>query len=368
MISPGGPYTASPALEELAQRVVPAVDFFVYSLLAGIVLALGLLLDSTALFVLGALLAPFMGPVIGLSLATTVGSLRFFLQSLAGLGIGGLLVFLCGALAGWIVQFLPGMNFTQAPLHAVFTWPDLFVLSVGAGFATYLLVRPPHQKSALASAALAYELYVPLSVAGFGLTSGQPGLWPEGLGVFAIYLAWAAMMGTIILLVRGLRPHNLFGYTLGSTLLLVGLAALIFISGVGTAMRVEIQYPTASPTVTRTITPTTTLTSTPVPPTQTLVPTNTLVPTKTVTQTLSPVPTPVYARINAKGGTGAIIRAEPNLDAAVVKSLLNGMLVEVLPKISESDNNFWVYVRTQDGVEGWILRPLLATATPVPGW
>jgi len=52
----------------------------------------------------------------------------------------------------------------------------------------------------------------------------------------------------------------------------------------------------------------------------------------------------------------------------VVTSQLNGMLVEVLPEIQQDGNLTWVHVRTTDGREGWILRGLLSTATPVPNW
>jgi SH3-like domain-containing protein len=84
--------------------------------------------------------------------------------------------------------------------------------------------------------------------------------------------------------------------------------------------------------------------------------------------TVTPQPTPVWARINVKGSNGAVIRAEPGYNAAIVKSLLNGIIVEVLNEVATADGATWVKIRTADGVEGWIVRALLATATPAPGW
>jgi SH3-like domain-containing protein len=80
------------------------------------------------------------------------------------------------------------------------------------------------------------------------------------------------------------------------------------------------------------------------------------------------MPTPVWARISVKDGNGAYIRAEPSYDANYVKSLLNGYLIQVLPDVVIADGATWVKVRTAEGVEGWIVRSLLATATPAPGW
>lgn len=105
---------------------------------------------------------------------------------------------------------------------------------------------------------------------------------------------------------------------------------------------------------------------TPQPATATCTPTNTLVPSRTPTVTVSPRPTPIYARINAGEYNGALVRAEPDPTSPVVKSLLNNMLVEVLPVTKQNGAVTWVRVRTTEGIEGWIVRGLLVTATPLP--
>lgn len=83
---------------------------------------------------------------------------------------------------------------------------------------------------------------------------------------------------------------------------------------------------------------------------------------------MSPAPTPVWARVNAKEGDGILIRSEPSFTANLVQSLLNGTLVEVLPDVINSENVTWVKIRTVNGKEGWVVRSLLATATPAPNW
>ncbi len=355
-------------LEELAKRVYPSIDFFLFSLLASLMLGAAVLFDAQALFVLAALVSPFMGPLVGLSLATMVGSWRFFLQSLTGFIIGSLLVFIGGLAAGLLVQVWPHPSFVQGVHHALFTWPDFFVLTIGAAMTTFLLVRAPKQRPLVASTALAYEVYLPIGVAGFGLTGHVAGLWPNGLLVFAIHLGWAALIGAITLALMGLRPFNWFGYALGASLGMAGVVALVVVSGFGMAMRAQapviLPTQTRTPTVTLTVTPT----ETPRPPTATSSPTNTLVPTLTPTVTVSPVPTPVWARIKPNDMGGAIVREQPNYDSPVVISLINDKLVEVLPDVYQNKNVTWVKIRTPEGVEGWVVLSLLVTATPAPAW
>ena len=105
-------------LDNLAHRASPSFDFFLFSLLAGIVMAAGLVLDSTPLLVLGTVLAPLMAPAVGVSLGAVTGSMRFFARSLAGLLIGGSFVLAGGAAAGYLTRSWPPLNLEQAHLHA----------------------------------------------------------------------------------------------------------------------------------------------------------------------------------------------------------------------------------------------------------
>ena len=96
MVIPPGASERGKFLHDLSLRTVPTFDFYLFSLLAGLVLVAALLLDSPALFVLGALIAPFMAPAVGIALGTIAGAIPFVLQSLGSLLIGSLIVFLCG--------------------------------------------------------------------------------------------------------------------------------------------------------------------------------------------------------------------------------------------------------------------------------
>lgn len=361
-------------LDDLALRTMPSFDFFLFSLLAGAVIGLGFLIDSPGLLVLAALVAPFMAPIIGLSLCAIIGAGRFFLQILVGAVIGSLLVFGGGALAGLAAPIWQNAVFTQAIYHTRFSLPDLLVVAIGAILTTIAMVRS-EQKPVLTSVALAYELYLPLSAAGFGLTSGSPNLFSAGLNVFAVHLTLAVLLGILTLALLKFHPLTLFGYTWTTTILLLAILLGVGVTGLRSILSNSFG-PTAPalaalpskaavthPAPGSTLTPTLNATLTPV---QNLTPTHTLIPSQTPTVTITPAPTPVWAQIYAENDAGALVRVKPNGD--IITSVMNGSLVQVLGDTVKDDYRIWIKVRTSTGKEGWILQSLLVTATPSAGW
>jgi Domain of unknown function (DUF389)/Bacterial SH3 domain len=362
-------------LDRLARRSSSTFDFFLFSLVSGAVFSFGLLLDNTPLLVLGAVLAPLMAPVVGVSLGTVVGSGRFFLRSLVGIVLGGLLVFATGALVGYLSRFWEPLPLDLAFEHAQLSWVYFLVLAVGAVFTTSGLANPGRRPGA-ASVALAYALYLPLTIAGIGLTSGFTHLWPDGLVLYVVHLAWAVLIGAITLLFMGYRPLTLFGYTLGGAVIMLGIVLLVGFSSISAifgAFGPPMALPTSIPTETLTVTPvppTATDTTTPVPPTHTLTPSLTPTLTTAPSPTFTTTPTPVYARIDAgEESTGANLRAEPGFSGAVITAIMNGTLVQVYPDSVEVDDRQWAHVNVlPDGPEGWVLQNLLLVATPAPNW
>ncbi len=356
-------------LAEVAHRVTPSADFYLFTLLSGAALVAAILLDSPALFLVTVLIAPFLAPVMGLAFGALLGSPRFFFQSLAAVFFGGLTIFGMGALAGWISQYLPVLTYSQASLHAVFTWPDFLAVALGAALTTFLLVRSPDSKPLVSNVALAYGLYLPAGVAGFGLVSGAPGLWPDGLIVFGVHLACAVLIGAIVLVAMHLRPVNFFAYTIvaGLALVCVLAAAAIFGSGTLFSNTTTIQ-PTDLPVVATTAPPLAPLTDTPAPRMLTTTPTHTLVPSGTPTRTLTPIPTPLWAKVYAPESNGVLVRLEPDGTSRIVYTLLNDSLVEILPEVVQDGSVTWVHVRVNSETLGWINQSLLITATPAPSW
>lgn len=356
-------------LDELAHRFAPSFDFFLFSLIAGAVIGAGFLVNAPGLLLLGAVLAPGMMPAVGISLGTVVGSGRLFLRNLVGFLIGCLMVvFSSWATSAALRDWLPS-DLSLAHYHAQLSLPGFLVLAAGAVLTTASMVNArkregPFSVAAFSSVALAYGLYLPLAGAGFGLGSGVTHLWPDGLVVFAIHLAWSTLLGVLTLALLGFRPLTLFGYTFGGVIALAGIILLIGLGGTGAALSKNLGLPTPTPSTTPTVTHTPTLTPTPVPPTATYTLTATLTMTLTPTKTATPTLTPVFAIIRAVVPEGVRYRAEPG--GATLGFLVNNAIVILLPEVVEQGGQTWQRILLPDGTTGWIVQGLVATITPTP--
>jgi hypothetical protein len=375
LLVPTGKTERALYLNEIAKRLNPSLDFFLFSFLAGLVIGIAILLDNPAIYILAALLSPFMAPVVALGFSASVGSPRFFTQSVGSLLLGSAIVFFCGMLSGWISRLFTNLTTGQTRFFTAFSVPGFILLIIGAALAIYLTVRVPKQRSLVASVALAYGIYIPVGVAGFGLTSKVLGLFPEALIVAGVHLFSVLLIGALVLILLKLRPFTFFGYLLTAVLLGVGVYTLIISSALGSALQMQVQ-PFINATQTANIqTPGglafTTPTETPQPvPTATIAttPTNTVPPTRTPTITITPKPTPVWAMVffNSEDYKGVIVRNVPA--GEYLTSLMNEAVVQVLPDTQTVGSTIWAHIILEDGREGWIIRNLLLTATPVPGW
>ena len=140
-----------------------------------------------------------------------------------------------------------------------------------------MLARSPHQKPLVASVAVAYELLLPLGAAGIGLTSGLPGLWLDGLLAFLVHLAWAVVVGLVLLLGFGLYPKNIFGKILTGAVIIIGIASVGVVSFDSRSISTVVSV---TPTVTQVEKPSAAISMTPVKAIPTL--TGTPQPTRTV--------------------------------------------------------------------------------------
>ena len=346
-------------IEELAHKTIPSFDFFLFSLLSAAIITASILADSPALLVLGALTAPVMAPFIGISLGTATGSFKFFSQRLAGSLVASGFVFLVGILGGYATFVLKTPNVQFLIYNARVSWTHIVLVIAGTALAVISL-KQKGQTPVLPSVAIAYELYVPLAIAGFGFGSGQPHLWPDGLVVYGIHLALVAITGTVVFMLLGIKPLKFIGYTLGSLVAILCILGVIGLSSAGAVVGGKIAMPTLVPTATMTGTPappTATATVTPIPPTPTLtptVPTATYTPLPTETSTITPEPTPIYAVIAASEEFGgAVIREEPNFDSLRLASLINSTIIEILDPSPTEDEAGYSWLRVRFHKRGW---------------
>lgn len=362
-------------LENLARRAFPSFEFFLFSLLGGAVLGAGYIFDSQSILLLGILIAPLMAPWVGIVLATVTGSGRFFLQTLAGFVISAGLLFGSSLLAGTAARILPPQSFLQAIIHSHLWWANLFVLVLGSILLVISFVRS-EKRPILPSVMLTYELFLPLSAAGFGLGSGFSDFWPNGILVFCVHLALATLVGLLTLVVLGFRPRRLPGCLMS---LIIGLLALVvfvwligadsfILNGINNSPGTVARQETPPVTQTSMVSSAAAETSPPAILESTRTPTLQTPTAQNLTSTPTLEATPVYARVFTETGQGANVRAAPGSDTTILVQLVNGSLLEILPEIQILNGITWLHIRTAEGIEGWIIQSLVITATPAPGW
>ena len=376
----------------LARRAFPSYELFVFALISGAILGLGYFFNSQGLLIFGILVAPLLTPWIGITLAVVAGAGRLFLQTIAALFVASLLIFSSGILAGFASRTFQPLTFNEAFIHSRLWWPDITVLTIGAILLTISFVRS-EERPYLPSALVAYEIFLPLCAAGFGLGSGVTEIWPQGLYVFFVHLAWASFFGIITLFFLRFYPISASGLIFTSLTFIALITIVTLLTGFDQWIKIKAGLATPEPvpiaqaTTTLALAPgsgvTPSPTSTPEPatafvgvstetPTRTPRPTldATLPPTRTFTSTVTAEPTPIIAQIRASEGGGAFIREKPG--GKVLATLGNGATVTIVPNDLQDVNNVvWVHVFAivnDVRVEGWMIQGVLVTATPIADW
>ena len=356
----------SALVERLAHRAFPSFEFFLFALLCGAILGAGFILDSEALLLLGVLLAPLLTPWVGVVLGAMTGSWRFFFQTLIALLAAAALVFLTGGLAGLAARLWMPLPLNQANIASHLWWPNLVIIALGALMMVYSFVRS-EDKPILPSVMLAYGLLLPLSAAGFGLGSGAGHLWPNGALVCLVHLALMTLLGGIVLAVLRFKPSGFLGSVLTGLVAVLCLAALVALTGLGDLILGRGRAPVAlQPTPTSAVLALPSPTPSSLPSATQAASTRTPVPPSSPTVSLTPTPQPTaaYAVIAASSGGGAIVRDQPG--GVPLVTLLNGILVQVLPDIQSYGGVNYVHIHTLQGVDGWVLQSVLTAATPPP--
>lgn len=354
-------------------------------MVSGAILGLGYFFNAQALLIFGILAAPLLTPWIGTTLAIVAGAFRLFIQTIMALFASSLIIFLSGLLAGFASRTFQPLTFNEAFLHSRLWWPDLTVLTIAAVLITISFVRSENRPY-LPSALLAYELLLPLCAAGFGLGSGVTEIWPQGLFVFLVHLAWATFFGLITLFFLRFYPISWSGLAFTAIIFIVVITTVVSYTGLGgwvmrqtglsTPEPVAVIQPTSTPL------PIPSITQSPRADQATAiigVPTASRTPgptatapaaTRTPTATVTAEPTPILAVIRAAEGGGAHIRENPG--GLVLVTLGNGSIVTIIPNDLQDVNGvIWVHVFTfvhDARVEGWMIQTVLQTATPVADW
>lgn len=173
----------------------PSSSYYVMLFISGIIAALGLLAGSAAAIIGAMIVAPLMGPIVGMAFAITVGNRRLLKRSGISVFSGSVLTvatayFLCSIVG------ISSMN----PEILQRTQPTLIDLVIGlaAGSAGAFAQTRREVADALPGVAIAVALVPPLSVIGIGMALGDSSVTLGSTLLFLTNLAGIILSGGLV--------------------------------------------------------------------------------------------------------------------------------------------------------------------------
>ncbi|MEA1936864.1 MAG: TIGR00341 family protein [Patescibacteria group bacterium] len=169
---------------EIKESAKGDFDFFVLIIFSGIIITLGLVVDSSAVVIGGMLLAPLVWPILALSLGIVKGRSKLIQDSAFTLLKSTLLIFVIAIIIGIISPSyaLKGTEFLSRTSPTIF---ELFI-ALAAGFVGAFVIAYPKIGAAIAGVVVAAALVPPIAVMGVSIAHGDVAL---AGGAFILYLS-----------------------------------------------------------------------------------------------------------------------------------------------------------------------------------
>ncbi|MCC0176434.1 TIGR00341 family protein [Waterburya agarophytonicola K14] len=161
---------------------VPTFSFHFMLVLSAIISTLGLLANSVAIIIGAMIIAPLMGPIIGMAYSVAMGNRKLLRRSSLTLFKGIILTIV----ASWLTASIIGLETVESEILSR-TNPTLidFGIAMAAGLAGAFTQTRRSIADAIPGVAIAVALVPPLSVIGIGLGLGEQEI---AVGAFLLFL------------------------------------------------------------------------------------------------------------------------------------------------------------------------------------
>lgn len=206
---------------------VPTFSFHFMLVLSAIISTLGLLANSVAIIIGAMIIAPLMGPIIGMAFSVAMGNRKLLRRSSLTLLKGVLLT----VIASWLTASLIGLESVDSEILSR-TNPTLidFGIAMAAGLAGAYTQTRRSIADAIPGVAIAVALVPPLSVIGIGLGLGERAIAVGAFVLFSTNLICIIFFGSLVFLFqsygnlerakRGLAMSTIVMFALGFPLTL----------------------------------------------------------------------------------------------------------------------------------------------------
>lgn len=176
---------------------VPSFSFHFILGLSAIIATLGLLADSAAVIIGAMIIAPLMGPILGIAYATAVGNRKLLRRSSLTV-LGGVILTIMTA---WITSSIIGLKTVDTEIMSRVN-PTLidFGIAMAAGTAGAFANTRRSISNTLPGVAIAIALVPPLSVVGIGLSLGEQSISTDAFLLFLTNLICIIFFGALVFL------------------------------------------------------------------------------------------------------------------------------------------------------------------------
>ena len=183
-------------------RLRPSYLFTV--VLSALIAALGMRSGQTAVVIGAMIIAPLLGPTMGLALAATVGDGKLGRRAALMLFVGSLLAVAAGVLVGMTAAIDPAI----AELHnRTVVHPADIALALACG-AAGVLAFSRGSSLTLVGVMIAVALVPPLAACGVYAGAGLETAAMRALFLFAVNLVCVNVAGIVLFLIQGLPPKS----------------------------------------------------------------------------------------------------------------------------------------------------------------
>ena len=176
---------------------VPSFSFHFMLALSAIIATLGLLANSVAIIIGAMIIAPLMGPIVGMAFSVAMGNRKLLRRSTLTVLKGIILT----VLASWITASLIGLKTIDSEIISR-TNPTLidFGIAMAAGMAGAFANTRRSISDAIPGVAIAVALVPPLSVVGIGLGLGKSEIATGAALLFSTNLICIIFFGSLVFL------------------------------------------------------------------------------------------------------------------------------------------------------------------------
>ncbi len=222
--------------DDIEESLHVTPSFLLTVILSAMIAGLGMRSGQTAVVIGAMIIAPLLGPTMGVALAATVGNAALGRKAATTLLVGSFFAILAGILVGYFVTIDPMVPELK---NRTIVQPADIALALACGAAGVLSFSRGASLT-LVGVMIAVALVPPLAATGIYLGIGKPIVAGNALFLFAVNLVCVNVAGIVMFLIQGLPPKNwrmtsgILGLWMFILLLLASITAGRLVLGLGT--------------------------------------------------------------------------------------------------------------------------------------